>query len=562
MIATVSAVAGVSMPAHADAAVDLLNCYQTTTGSVSFSATTMTQGQGVTVSWRTNWPVTCYANASLWLIGEPGLAIDPETGLPNEAAALPLYRHPIYLANSYPAALSGSISLTVPVTSYWTLWFDTGLGNRILAGPVQLTVGAALPVTLPPDRNLYITQSGTAERESFIRAMVTPNAIVNVAGDVNLDLTGVDHIHVAPGVELRGDRTRNPRGPRLFTTSYPELLLMIGDDRSGANGLQSDNVRISDVRMDGGESSDPCQWAGAPGANDAVEVYSSRHVEIDHSEFYRWSGAGVNIHDNFSRINRDSGRDGVWVHDNWFHDNQHPTFCEVFPIGSGHGGGYGVTVAEGGFPLIERNVFNDNRHAIAGHGSTGDGYLVYDNLFLHPGVDSVRAGFTSFNHQIDMHGLETCSDINNEHFNCGQAGEYGDIAYNTVVSDDSDAIQLRGKPTSYYNPVTGVVNPAGGIRVHNNVFAQSVDDALTQTQQGLFDDGGNFYNQQSVTDTFGDHTGSPACDFDGDGISDGFRASGVAWWYYSAFSTVGSSCPGRAYGASHWAMSTATVSVT
>ena len=71
----------------------------------------------------------------------------------------------------------------------------------------------------------------------------------------------------------------------------------------------------------------------------------------------------------------------------------------------------------------------------------------------------MKAGITFYNHQIDMHGLKTCGI--GEHFNCGPAGEFMEVAYNTVVSDDSDAIQLRGTPTS-----------ADGMSVHHNVFAQ------------------------------------------------------------------------------------------
>ena len=47
--------------------------------------------------------------------------------------------------------------------------------------------------------------------------------------------------------------------------------------------------------------------------------------------------------------------------------------------------GYGVSVTHGAYALIERNVFDYNRHAIIGGGETGTGYLAYRNLVLEHG---------------------------------------------------------------------------------------------------------------------------------------------------------------------------------
>jgi hypothetical protein len=360
-----------------------------------------------------------------------------------------------------------------------------------------------------------ITQPG--QNALFAEAVGVPKAVVRIAGYLDLDLSGMSDIFVASGVEIIGERTLFPKGPRLFTRSFPRHLMNIGTPERGP----SDNVRISGLRLEGGESSDPCDSAGVEEDADAIDVFSSQHIEIDHNELYRWRGSTVNIHDPAGRINKENAAT-AWVHDNFMHDNQHPTYCGLDPFASGHGGGYGVSVAEGGFALIERNVFDSNRHAIAGHGSPGDGYLLYRNLFLYPGVDSEKLGFTHYNHQIDMHGLETCGS--GEHFNCGAAGEYMDVAWNTIVSRDSDAIQLRGIPSD-----------PRGMSVHNNVFAQSHDSALTQTQTGLHDDGGNyFYNGKIDLAKEFSTTDRGTCDFDRDGINDAFAATGVTWWYFSS----------------------------
>src|SRR5262249_21762883 len=149
-------------------------------------------------------------------------------------------------------------------------------------------------------------------------------------------------------------------------------------------------------------------------------------------------------------------------------------------------------------------------HSITASGVPWTGYFAYSNLFLHPGIDRTTIGIVSYNHQIDVHGTQTCG--NGESYNCGPAGQYFEVQYNTVLSTDADAIQLRGTPTD-------------GMHVGGNVFEQSADHALTHTETalGLFD-AGNTYNSTAFYDA------SRSCDFDGDGVPDSFRASGVNWW--------------------------------
>jgi hypothetical protein len=254
--------------------------------------------------------------------------------------------------------------------------------------------GASAPVTVGlPTVNGRPTAHITREDQNalFAQAVGVPNAVVRIAGNIDLDLSYMSEIFVAEGVDIIGERARSPKGPRLFTTTFPRSLLDIGTPERGP----SDNVRIIGLRLDGGESSDPCDSAGVTPDADAISVFSSVHVVIDHNELYHWQGSTVTIYDPGRRINKENAKEAVWVHDNYIHDNQHPTYCGLDPTGKGHGGGYGVSVNQGGFAQIDRNVFESNRHAIAGHGSPGDGYLLYRNLFLNPGVDDVKLGFTA-----------------------------------------------------------------------------------------------------------------------------------------------------------------------
>jgi Right handed beta helix region len=372
--------------------------------------------------------------------------------------------------------------------------------------------------------------------------------VVRIAGNLNLDLSGMSSLIVAPGVQILGDRMAVRLGPRLFTTTFPRVLLQVGTD-----GKPSDNVRISGIRLDGGESDDPFSAVGKEDA-DGIAVFSSTNVEIDHNEIYRWRGSGVVVHDGGGRINRERA-DTVRIHDSYIHHNQHPASddCISRLFEGGHSAGYGVQVADGAYALIERNVFDWNRHAIAGDGTAGAGYLALRNLILKNGGVHFRcpdAGdwglalldFVSgdpaaaatlvikdvldddsiyHTHSIDMHG--TRKDCN---YQCGPAGEFMDIEFNTILYTAGNGIHLRGTPTS-----------KEGMVVKHNVFAH--EDRYGGILSGVVSPGAMVQEERGLHDSdniFGLNTFNERkeCDFDGDGINDPFIATGVTFWYSSS----------------------------
>jgi Right handed beta helix region len=372
-------------------------CASTSTASLNVSDSSIALGKNTTVSWSFHPGPGCAATVVRLLYRDATSGVVADTGLrgANGSATLTPQNSGAYFLR---AVING--------------WFADFGSEPVTVGLPEVNGRTTVEITQPSQNAL------------FAQALGVPNAVVRVAGYLDLDLSYMVDIRVAPGVEIIGERTQYARGPRLFTTSFPRRLLDIGTPDA-----PSDNVRITGLRFDGGESSDPCDSAGVEDA-DAIAVFSSQRVQIEHNELFRWRGSTVVVYDEMGRINKENAGT-VWVHDNYMHDNQHPTYCGWDPTASGHGGGYGVSVNQGGFALIERNVFDQNRHAITGHGSDGDGYLLHRNLFLRPGVDNVKLGFTNYNHQIDMHGLNTCGS--GEHWNCGPAGDYMEVAWNTVV---------------------------------------------------------------------------------------------------------------------------------
>lgn len=343
----------------------------------------------------------------------------------------------------------------------------------------------ALLCAAPAHAVVTHTINSNSDVELFIQAIRTPDARVTIAGNVNLDVSGRQDLYIARGVQIIGDQSVYPAGPRIFS-SNPQpgdasYLFLVGDEWLGT----SDNVRISGVRFDGGAGDEFSNKVG-------ISIRSSINVEIDHCDFRGWGRAAIEVLDPTGNRITLANASTVRVHDNYIHDNQEP-------------GGYGVVTGKGAYALIEQNVFYSNRHSISGDGSDGSGYLVYRNLEL------ANTGHNRDEQQIDMHGQLNCGDA---HANCGPAGEYMDIRYNTVQHVLGTSFHLRGRPWIRAD-------------VAYNVFALPKSLALKQNN------GDNLYEWDNAfgLNTYGEEK---YCDFDADGIVDRFMATGATWWYRSS----------------------------
>ena len=508
-------------------------CVAGSTGVVQVSSPTIAYGQGITVSWTVHPGAACPNGVTVRISG-PGF-------------------------DSSPLPLSGARAATPPDTSTWVLTVSS------LSVQSQKSTARAA-ITVPPGS---VTIDHSSLVNLFVDAINTPGEVVRIAGDVQLDLSGRESIPVEKGVQIIGDRSVNSSGPRIFTTTFPSVLLSISGD-------SPEPTRISGIRLDGGMSDDPFSAVDTPNANGIV-VFGRGNVEIDHDEIHHFRGSAVAVHDGndandpafLGRLNQDTAHDdtkNVRVHDNYIHHNQHPSANNCSPFGDHHAQGYGVEAADGAYVKIERNVFDWNRHAIAGDGKSGTGYLAYDNLILPDGGVHFRCLQPSSSiwgvvlnpfiglqyvaaqaldpysiyhtHAIDMHGVGNCTNgiftgdfVQLGGYNCGQAGEYMDVEYNSILYTAGNAIHLRG------TPVRAVSSPSTaktGMDVKNNVFAHSVHDggvvtpgAIVQNGEGSITESGNILGLNTLNDR-------KTCDFDGDGTPDSFLATGVTLWYASS----------------------------
>jgi hypothetical protein len=321
-------------------------CLGDLVSSFSVSPGVINIGEGVTLSWNVIVGGSC--PGMTWTISGSGV-FNPRVGAAGSKVVYPDSSKPYVLK-----AQMGGLSR------------DLGTVSVVVQEP-------PLPV-VDGRPNIAITSNDEVAR--FVQAISTENAIVRIANDVQLDLSGRENMPIAAGVQIIGGRSSTERGPKLYTRTFPRELFQVGRHK------RADNVRVTGVRIEGAEMGIAPE---ADPSSNAIVVYSS-HVEIDNNEIYGWRGAAVEVldpadppDDRLTRV--DNVADfAVRVHDNFIHHNQR--------YGSL---GYGVVVKERAYALIARNVFDYNRHAIAAAGTPGIGYYAQSNLVLeHGGLNRRR----------------------------------------------------------------------------------------------------------------------------------------------------------------------------
>ena len=518
----------------------------TPVGSLSFDRSEIALGESTSLSWSIAGATGhCSINAD----GARAAILAPGTSFAVDAAG----------------SMTVSSSMIGYGTGIWSLFLHNADGDEWTLAQTTLTLW---PTALPSGSQVTITDSTASSRITFLAAVRAPMAVIHVAGNVNLDLSNIQDIPVAAQVQILGDRSVFPSGPRLFTTTVPATLLRID---------HSDHVRISGIRLEGGQTDDPFSGLG-PVDSDGIGVYASQNVEIDHSEIYHWRGAGVDVHDGnnvndmsyLGRLNQDTVEDNtrnVWVHDNYIHHNQHPSSANCLLSGGSHAEGYGVVATDGAYVKIERNVFDWNRHSIAGDGKAGTGYVARDNLILQNGgvhfkcldvdrtlwtfvlnpfvavpvvvVEALDPSHIYHTHAIDMHGVDNCyngvftGDFNQlgDH-NCGLAGEYTAVEFNTILYTQGNGVHLRGFPQRALSSPAATTKV--GMDFRRNEFAHSEREGGFVTPGAIVANGGGVNDLGDNTyglNMFGERK---ICDFDGDGTGDSFMGTGIGWWYQSS----------------------------
>lgn len=254
----------------------------------------------------------------------------------------------------------------------------------------------------------------------------TKGDVIFIPGDVTLDFTALIYAEdytteVPPGVTLASDRGVNgSKGALLRSLSFRTPALITA---------QGQYVRITGLRLEGPDKEQrldhydrsfsgltPEERRNRVGHQYYYRFPNSRgilteydNLEVDNCELWGWSHTAVLLRNG----------EGNHIHHNYIHHNQR------------HGLGYGITHSKA-FSVIEYNLFNFNRHSIAGTGAPPSGYEARHN---------VEMGESS-SHAFDMHGGRNRKD------GTSIAGTRIVIENNTFFTP-ARAIGIRGVPLEY-----------------------------------------------------------------------------------------------------------------
>ena len=305
--------------------------------------------------------------------------------------------------------------------------------------------------------------------------------------------------HIPDGVTLASGRSPTENGGLLYmsarSTGQPNMLDL------GAN------THITGLRLRGYNAFDTT-YRNDPSV--AILIRSVQDVLVDNNEIWGWPKAAVDVED---APNDPATAERIRITGNYIHNNVQCNF------------GYGVVVGGTGFAYIDRNVFDFNRHDVAGDGQPGTGYIAELNFNLTSGPTCKKR----YNQHFDMHGWG-----GKKRGYGGTGGQYVLIRRNTIRGDQTyggllgikkktrPAFELRGTPTDraiFSENAVAHDDEDAAVRI-------KVPDVTRKTlkRRGFLEVRGNTYNVDTSLEL-------DVGDFNGDGRADVFQATGAVWAY-------------------------------
>jgi hypothetical protein len=375
---------------------------------------------------------------------------------------------------------------------------------RITATPQAASAGSQAR-SFDLDLTVQPTCKRVSTREELVAAVNAGFTCIFVVDRAEIDLTageGEVALKIPDGVTLMGGRSPTVAGGLLFQRERVDGRIAMLDlgKRARVTGLRIrgyNHLNTKDV-------DDPTKGLLIRGVNGVV---------VENNEIFDWPAAGVEVLETpgsvltVPRVTR-----------NYIHHNVQ---CNL---------GYGVVVGDDGFALIDRNVFDFNRHDIAGSGGPGQSYIAELNFVLTTGPTC--GGF--YNQHFDMHG---------EHGGYGgRAGDLMDIKRNTIRGAQHyafngrlvrPAFELRGTPTIKALFTNNAVVHSSGLK-QSSAFGKTISSSGAVRTQGvsaiplLLKKKLVIQNNQTCVDTAKELA---VGDFNGDRRADVFQSVGTLWAY-------------------------------
>ncbi|WP_188752628.1 hypothetical protein [Parapedobacter defluvii] len=320
-----------------------------------------------------------------------------------------------------------SFTQTCSIGLFFLLFAVGGNGQELSIrklSDVKYAIDGELAGGLANGKPMFNFKVGTPDfvvrtKDQLLKALADAKSgsIVYVDDDVEIDLSGQKNITIRSGITLASGRGKveGALGALIKTsTAGTSPLFVCGS-----------NVNIFGLRFYGGDKD---IYHGNKKYEGKNAVYENTYkvpvsiaiktnypnLEVKNCEFYGWTHAAISLQ---------KGADNAKILYNYIHHNRRV------------GLGYGVNL-DGVFALIKGNVFDYNRHDIAGTGIPGTGYEACYNVFLQNGTS----------HSVDMHGGKDRND------NTDIAGTKINVYNNTfVLFPDRKAVVIRGKPSKLAN---------------------------------------------------------------------------------------------------------------
>jgi len=239
--------------------------------------------------------------------------------------------------------------------------------------------------------------------------------VVLVAGEAEIDCTTRVYIdklvlEVPGGVTLAGERGRGgSRGALIYSDALATRpLIRAGGAKVRITGLRlrgpNPERRIYHHRRSFAEKRGHTYYYKFPVSDGIISEHGD--LEVDNCELAGWSHGAITLR----------GGTGSQVHHNYIHHNQY------------NGLGYGLSL-DRAETTIQYNLFDFNRHSIAGTGRPGTNYEASHNIELGD----------SLSHCFDMHGGRDRKD------GTDIAGTWIRIHHNTFRARQTPIV-IRGTP--------------------------------------------------------------------------------------------------------------------
>ena len=250
---------------------------------------------------------------------------------------------------------------------------------------------------------------------------------------------------LASNVRITGLRILGPF-PGVWIDKYtPPLLVKKNDDGTTIEIPHiwpiADNIGIA------------CGYENKKDENGNPHDQVFEHITVDNCEISSFLKAAINIH----------RAKNVYIHHNRIHHNQ--CYFPAWRSGEENKGGayaYGVNISgeydvEEGDPVdvyIEANIFDSNKHSIAGSGEKGQSYEARYNLVLWNAPVKVynykNWEYKTGELQLDNYKNNHCFDMHRD-ANTGFSGRLIKIHHNWFLKNDKDLlINIKGKPSEGY----------------------------------------------------------------------------------------------------------------